>query len=104
MTVMPRVAFLLGAGASFPYGIPMMTEMYSGFVEYVRTKRPQCEPLLRQIEAGIPMQDIESLISNLDKIRSIREGMKVLGKIDGELSPQYGSSRRASRILGLVFG
>ena len=84
---MPRVAFLLGAGASFPYGIPMMTEMYTGFVEYVRTKRPHCESLLRLIEKGIPMQDIESLISNLDKIRSIREGMRVLGKIDRDLVP-----------------
>ena len=65
----------------------MMTEMYSRFVEYVRAKRPHCEPLLRQIESGIPMQDIESLISNLDKIRSIREGMKVLGKFDGGLVP-----------------
>ena len=77
---MVKLGFLLGAGASFPFGIPMMSELYTEFVTYVRKKRPHCAPLLQQIEAKAGgALDIEFLISNLDKIRSIREGMHVLG-------------------------
>ncbi len=85
---MLKVGFLLGAGASFPFGIPMMTELYSGFVAYVRKKRPHCDSLLQQIETKSGRSlDIESLISNLDRIRAIREGMRILDKADNELDP-----------------
>ena len=79
---MSRVGFLLGAGASYPFGIPMMRELYTNFVNYVRDKRPHCYDLVCKIEAGTP--DLESLISQLNEIRSVRDGLKTLGRNNDE--------------------
>ena len=82
---MSSVGFLLGAGASHPFGIPMMNELYTNFVEYVRDKRPHCYDLLRKVEEDAQgLVDLESLISQLDKVRSVRDGLETLRRNNDE--------------------
>ena len=82
---MSEIGFLLGAGASYPFGIPMMKEFYDEFVVYIKNKREHCYPLLQKIEKGFSNPpDLESLITQLDKIGGIRDGLGVLG--EGEFS------------------
>ena len=76
---MIRIGFLLGAGASYPYGIPMMRELYTGFAEYIAAKRPQCATMMEMLSTGTDSTlDLEALISQLDKIRAVRDGLGVL--------------------------
>lgn len=76
---MTKVGFLLGAGASYPFGIPMMRELYTDFVKYIERTRPHCYSLVERIQATFgPTADLEALISQLDKIRAIRDGLAVL--------------------------
>ena len=76
---MSKVAFLLGAGASYPFGIPMMQELYTGFAEYIAAKRAHCSAMMERIAGGSSSTlDLEGLISQLDKIRAVREGLGVL--------------------------
>ncbi len=87
---MSNVGFLLGAGASYPFGIPMMREFYSNFVNYVRNKRSHCHGLMIKLESeAADYMDLETLISQLDKIRGIRDGLSALGrKDDGALAAE----------------
>ena len=76
---MVRVGFLLGAGASYPFGVPMMRELYTGFAEYIAAKRPHCCALMDRIaDKAKEALDLEALISQLDKIRAVRDGLEVL--------------------------
>ena len=76
---MSKIGFLLGAGASYPFGIPMMRELYTGFSAYIAAKRPHCSALMDKIDAGMNSAlDLEVLISQLDKIRAVRDGLGVL--------------------------
>ena len=76
---MSRIGFLLGAGASYPFGIPMMRELYTGFAEYIAAKRPHCATMMEKISTGTDSTlDLEALISQLDKIRAVRDGLGVL--------------------------
>lgn len=76
---MNKVSFLLGAGASYPFGIPMMQELYTGFAGYIAAKRPHCSAMMERIAVGTDAAlDLEGLISQLDKIRAVREGLGVL--------------------------
>ena len=78
---MSSVGFLLGAGASYPFGIPMMRDLYTNFVNYVKDRRPHCYDLLRKVEEDVQgLVDLESLISQLDKVRSVRAGLETLGR------------------------
>lgn len=78
---MARVGFLLGAGASYPFGIPMMRELYTGFSEYIATRRPHCSALMDRIADNAQATlDLEALITQLDKIRAVRDGLEVLEK------------------------
>lgn len=78
---MSRIGFLLGAGASYPFGIPMMQELYVGFSAYISEKRPHCSSLMDKIAEGMDSTlDLEALISQLDKIRAVRDGLTVLDR------------------------
>ena len=78
---MSKVGFLLGAGASYPFGIPMMRELYTEFAAYIEAKRPHCSAMMEQIAGGIDTTwDLEGLISQLDKIRAVRDGLGVLDR------------------------
>jgi NAD-dependent SIR2 family protein deacetylase len=86
---MPKVAFLLGAGASFPFGIPMMRQFYEEFVAYVLKQRAHCAPLLEKIMAGCgESPDLELLIQRLEEVRGIRSGLAALGQRAGDLAEQ----------------
>ena len=81
---MARVGFLLGAGASYPFGIPMMRELYTGFSEYVSIKRPHCSAMMDRITNKTQATlDLEALIAELDKIRAVRDGLDVLERSTG---------------------
>lgn len=77
---MPKVGFLLGAGASFPFGIPMMRQFYEQFIDYIRTRRPHCLPLAERLTDGTTIPDLEFLIQRLEQVRGIRSGLDVLGQ------------------------
>jgi len=86
---MTKVAFLLGAGASFPFGIPMMRQFYEGFVAYILNQRAHCAPLLEKIIAGCgESPDLELLIQRLEEVRGIRSGLTALGQSAGDLVEQ----------------
>ena len=76
---MPKVGFLLGAGASFPFGIPMMREFYTQFIDYVRTSRAHCMPLIERLVGENANPDLEVLIERLEQVRAIRFGLDILG-------------------------
>ena len=76
---MSKFGFLLGAGASYPFGIPMMRELYTEFEAYIAAKRPHCSAMMERIGDGTDATlDLEGLISQLDKICAVRDGLGVL--------------------------
>ncbi|MHB9100336.1 MAG: SIR2 family protein [Sulfuricella sp.] len=77
---MPKVGFLLGAGASFPFGIPMMRQFYEQFIDYVRTSRAHCLPLVEKLAGEAAIPDLEILIQRLEQVRAIRSGLDILGQ------------------------
>ena len=78
---MPKLGFLLGAGASYPFGIPMMREFYERFHNYIRKSRTHCLPLIEQLIQDQPhTTDLEFLIQQLEKVRALRDGLAVLGR------------------------
>lgn len=82
---MTRVAFLLGAGASYPFGIPMMREFYVRFVEYLRKHRSHCIKFIETMctEADSRL-DLEILIERLEQVRAIRKGLSIInGPVGG---------------------
>lgn len=76
---MIKVGFLLGAGASFPFGIPMMRQFYDQFVDYIRTARAHCMPLIERLADSATSPDLEVLIQRLEQVRAIRSGLDILG-------------------------
>jgi len=77
---MHKVGFLLGAGASFPFGIPMMRQFYEEFMDYVRTHRVHCLPLAEKLTEGTAVPDLEYLIQRLEQVRAVRAGLAILGQ------------------------
>ena len=77
---MPKVGFLLGAGASFPFGIPMMRQFYEQFIDYISTRRTHCLPLVEKLAHGSAIPDLEILIQRLEQVRAIRSGLDILGQ------------------------
>lgn len=76
----PKIAFLLGAGASFPFGIPMMRQFYEQFIEYIQTRRAHCLPLIEKLANEKFTPDLELLIQRLEQVRAIRSGLDILGQ------------------------
>jgi hypothetical protein len=85
---MAKVAFLLGAGASFPFGIPMMRQFYERFIEYIGQRRDHCLPLVEKLTAGTAIPDLEVLIQRLENVRAIRSGLAILGSEDEGVSSE----------------
>lgn len=77
---MIQVGFLLGAGASFPFGIPMMRQFYEQFIDYIRTARAHCMPLIERLADTTNSPDLEVLIQRLEQVRAMRSGLDILGK------------------------
>lgn len=83
---MPKIGFLLGAGASYPFGIPMMRQFYERFIDYISNRRAHCMPLVEKLTAGVAIPDLELLIQRLEQVRTSRSGLDILGPIDNELA------------------
>jgi NAD-dependent SIR2 family protein deacetylase len=81
-----RLSFLLGAGASFAYGIPMMRQFYERFIEYIHRRRSHCIPLLDRLTAGVSRPDLEILIDKLEQVRAIRPALAVIAETGTDLS------------------
>ena len=75
------IAFLLGAGASYPYGVPMMSGFYRDFTEHVARRHPHCSEFLASLDARhtSPKPDLETLITDLQNILSVTTGLEALG-------------------------
>jgi NAD-dependent SIR2 family protein deacetylase len=85
---MIKVGFLLGAGASYPFGIPMMRQFYERFVDYIRTTRTHCVPLLEKLADRATNPDLEVLIQRLEKVRDMRVALEILGEGGPAIDPQ----------------
>jgi NAD-dependent SIR2 family protein deacetylase len=83
--MMPKLGFLLGAGASFPFGIPMMRQFYEQFIDYIRTRRAHCLPLIEKLTGKTAIPDLELLIQRLEQVRAIRPGLVILGQAENEV-------------------
>jgi hypothetical protein len=79
------IAFLLGAGASYPYGVPMMAGFYSEFRAYVERRHQHCFNLLTTLErnAGHERPDLETLLSDLQSVLGLEVGLSAIGKEPG---------------------
>jgi hypothetical protein len=80
-TVSSPIAFLLGAGASYPYGVPLMSGFYRDFTDHVAKRHPHCSAFLASLDArhAVPRSDLETLITDLQNILSLTTGLETLG-------------------------
>jgi hypothetical protein len=75
------IVFLLGAGASFPYGVPMMAEFYTEFRTYLQRRHPQCMNLLERLEqqGNHVRPDLETLLSDLSSVLNVDQALQLIG-------------------------
>lgn len=75
------LSFLLGAGASAPYSVPMMAGFYAQFRDYVENRHPECFLLLKDLEskADRKTNDLETLLTDLQLILGGTKAMSLLG-------------------------
>ncbi len=75
------ISFLLGAGASSPYSVPMMAGFYAQFRDYLESRHPGCFAFLKELEisGGKRDNDLETLLADLQVITTGTEGMVLLG-------------------------
>lgn len=74
------LTFLLGAGASLPFGIPVMTGFYNEFREHVRDRHPHCFSLLETFEntSRHDRPDLETLLTDLGHVTGLELGFQAL--------------------------
>jgi hypothetical protein len=74
------IAFLLGAGASQPYGIPAMIEFYEAFRKHLSRHHPEHFELLKRLEAASDgsSHDLETLLADLQLAQSAPGSLKLL--------------------------
>lgn len=89
------VTLLLGAGASFPYGIPMMAGFYREFRDYVKRRHPHCFLLLKGLEdrGGHAQPDLETLLSDLQAVLGVAKGLAMLGEVNGSMDVRMETAR-----------
>jgi HEAT repeats/SIR2-like domain len=80
------ISFLLGAGASYPFGVPMMAGFYREFREHLERRHRHCFGLLQKFEQNAPHAnvDLESLLTDLNSILGVERGLALVG---GNQSP-----------------
>lgn len=95
------VAFLLGAGASYPYGVPMMAGFYSEFRAYIERRHPHCFELLSALEkhGNHPRPDLETLLGDLHSVLGVEQGLALLGGKDGHVSAEIATARELQGYL-----
>jgi hypothetical protein len=76
------IAFLLGAGASYPYGVPMMAGFYAEFRAHIERRHPHCFALLQTFErtGGHVKPDLETLLSDLQGVLGTSRGLALAEK------------------------
>lgn len=94
-----NIAFLLGAGASFPYGIPMMRQFYTTFLEHITRRRRHCLLLVEQLMKGTIHPDLEILIQKTEQVRNLRNGLESLSIRDQGLEEKIA---RADELRGYI--
>lgn len=74
------ITFLLGAGASYPYGIPKMAGFYKDFRDYVGVRYPRHFELLQKFEqeGRHADPDLETLLSDLQSVLGVASGLSLL--------------------------
>lgn len=75
------IGFLLGAGASHPYGVPAMAAFYSAFRDHLMKRHPRHFALLQRLESGKrhAAYDLETLLSDLQLAMMAQESLALLG-------------------------
>lgn len=86
--MMLPLTFLLGAGASYQYGIPMMIGFYQEFRRHIEQKHLASFALLQQFEStGLHQKpDLETLLSDLETVLKTGEGFRLIGGTSDELA------------------
>jgi len=76
------IASLLGAGASYPYGVPMMTGFYAEFRTHLERRHQHCFALLKTLEehGDHARPDLETLLSDLQSVLGLEVGLSAIGK------------------------
>ena len=94
-------AFLLGAGASLPYGIPMMAGFYEQFGEHLLRRHPQCVDLVGRFEAKTRPRnpDLETLLEHIQRVLSLPEALAALGAESDDLAAQVSLTRELKGFL-----
>lgn len=94
------VAFLFGAGASYPFGLPMMREFYSRFRTHVATRSEPCMSLLEQFENHREgTSDLETLMTDLQTVMGVADASYLLATRDASIEEAIG---QASELRGLL--
>ncbi|HLA80907.1 MAG TPA: hypothetical protein VJP78_04635, partial [Thermoleophilia bacterium] len=95
------VVFLLGAGASYPYGIPMMRGFYQEFRAHLVRRHPEALPLVERFEekVGRDDADLETLLGHLQLVLGLPAGLEVLGAETRELDSQVQLARELQGYL-----
>ena len=89
------ICFLLGAGASYPYGVPVMAGFYAEFRKLVERQYPYCFALLRTVEGNgqHSKPDLETLLYDLDAILSVDRGLSLIGGDRQNLADSLSTAR-----------
>jgi SIR2-like domain/HEAT repeats len=95
------IAFLLGAGASQPYGVPTMVGFYAAFRDHLAKRHPKHFVLLEQLERGNSgaRYDLETLLSDLQLALSAGASLKLLGV---SIDPSQLSASELAELRGFL--
>ena len=98
---MNPISVLLGAGASVPYGVPMMKEFYVTFKHFLTQRYPSCADLVGRLErrSGRQVHDLETLMTDLLAVAGIPEGLKKLGAEAQGISPDIAKAQETRGYL-----
>jgi hypothetical protein len=91
----PRVAFLVGAGLSQPYGVPTMKPFYDQFRAHVTKNFPSCLPALDFSGPTNAAADLESVISGLQSLIQTRQTLAQIGQPEEQMPPAVRAAEQA---------
>ena len=93
--MMHSVVFLLGAGASVSYGVPMMRGFYIAFRSFIERRYPHCLQLIEIFEQARAHaeHDLETLLSDLHHVLEVDAGLDLLRADKGFVAPQVALAR-----------
>lgn len=94
-------SILLGAGASYAYGVPMMREFYCDFLTLINERYSACAQLAETLATrrGGEKQDLETLMTDLQMVIGIAPGLSKLGLEDSKVAEHV---KRAEELRGYL--